>query len=186
METKYFFSKNLRLIVEKNDGGEKLFTIKNMDGTPYGNAGSLIASFRDHSSFWERCITKEEFDKRIAQFEFSRSPEAVAQRREVEKKRAEAERAAAKKEFEALAASGSPIPATYENIAIVLRWLNTQNWGTWTLPALSIGYSAQQYDCDGKIATTITLNRPIYVGGEPVSKFVHGAPHGHLLKYQRC
>ena len=49
------------------------------------------------------------------------------------------------------------IPATVENIKIVLTHLNEQNWGAWDLPRLSIGYSAHQYDCDGKIASTIKL-----------------------------
>lgn len=87
------------------------------------------------------------------------------------------------------------IPTTYRNISIVLRHLNEQNWGSWELPKMSIGYSCNQYDCDGKIATTMKLDQPIDITDytdspdslpEMVSMFQVGAPHGHLMKYRRC
>lgn len=80
-----------------------------------------------------------------------------------------------------------PIEATVENISILLKNLNKQNWGSWKLPSLTIGYKANQYDCEGKTATTITLDKPIsdedgFIANE--RKFVYGAPRGHLTKYQ--
>lgn len=81
-----------------------------------------------------------------------------------------------------------PIPATIENLQIVLRYLNTVNWGSWKLPVLTIGYSSNQYDCDGKTATTIKLDEPISDperGIENQTMFQHGAPRGHLKNYQR-
>ncbi|MDA3906505.1 MAG: hypothetical protein PF484_10565 [Bacteroidales bacterium] len=72
------------------------------------------------------------------------------------------------------------IPSTLENIKIVLQILNLQNWGTWKLPKMSIGYSAHQYDCDGKIASTIKFDFPI--DGE--TKFKVGGKNGHLNHYQ--
>lgn len=79
------------------------------------------------------------------------------------------------------------IETTYENIGIVLRYLNTQNWGGWKLPKMTIGYACHQYDCDGKIATTMKLDEAIEVyDGEKESMFQTGAPHGHLQKYCRC
>ena len=80
------------------------------------------------------------------------------------------------------------IPATVENIKIVLTHLNEQNWGNWDLPRLSIGYSAHQYDCDGKIASTIKLDKPISdpeYGIENETMFKVGGKKGHLTKYQR-
>lgn len=80
------------------------------------------------------------------------------------------------------------IPATVENIRTVLLHLNEQNWGGWTLPKMSIGYAAHQYDCEGKTATTIKLVEPISseeYGIENESMFVVGAPNGHLTNYQR-
>lgn len=67
----------------------------------------------------------------------------------------------------------------------LLRYLNTQNWGGWSLPKMTIGYECHQYDCDGKTATTIKLDEPIMVCGEMGKMFQYGAPHGHLIKYRR-
>jgi hypothetical protein len=88
---------------------------------------------------------------------------------------------------EALIAN-QPIPVTVENLRIIAKYLNMSNWGGWTLPKMTIGYSANQYDCDGKTATTITLDQPITdeeAGIFNESRFVVGAPKGHLNKYQR-
>lgn len=72
-----------------------------------------------------------------------------------------------------------------ETVGVLLRYLNTKNWGGWTLPKMSIGYACHQYDCDGKTATTIKLDEPIIVCGEMGTMFQVGAPHGHLTKYRR-
>lgn len=72
------------------------------------------------------------------------------------------------------------IPATLENIRIVLQYLNGMNWGGWKLPKMSIGYSAAQYDCDGVLASTMSFNSPI----EGQTKFKVGGKNGHLNKYQ--
>lgn len=72
------------------------------------------------------------------------------------------------------------IPSTIENIKIVLETLNNQNWGIWELPKMSIGYSAHQYDCEGSMATTMTLDQP--VDGD--YKFMVGGKRGHLTKYR--
>ena len=83
--------------------------------------------------------------------------------------------------------SEGPIEATVENIKLLLLWLNEQNWGSWTLPKLSIGYSAHQYDCEGVTATTIKLDKPISdeeYGIENETMFKVGGKRGHLNKYQ--
>lgn len=72
-----------------------------------------------------------------------------------------------------------------ETVGALLRYLNTQNWGLWHLPKMTIGYQCNQYDCDGKTATTIKLDQPIMVNDEPGTMFQVGAPHGHLMKYRR-
>lgn len=80
-----------------------------------------------------------------------------------------------------------PIPATCGNIKLIAKWLNNQNWGGWNLPTMTIGYSANQYDCDGVNATTITLNSPISDpdrGIENETKFKVGGKRGHLNKYK--
>lgn len=79
------------------------------------------------------------------------------------------------------------IQATVPNIRTLLLHLNEQNWGSWKLPTLSIGYSANQYDCDGKIASTIKLDKPISDkewGIENETKFKVGGKRGHLNNYR--
>ncbi len=103
---------------------------------------------------------------------------AVAMEREAERK---AER---KAEYERLF-SGEVTEANEETVGALLRYLNTKNWGGWDLPKMTIGYACHQYDCDGKIATTIKLDKPIMVADELGTMFQVGAPHGHLSKYRR-
>lgn len=81
--------------------------------------------------------------------------------------------------------NGDTVETTVENIRTLLRYLNDINWGVWQLPSMTIGYSCHQYDCDGKTATTIKLDRPIEYRGEKVTKFQYGAPSGHLRDYCR-
>lgn len=116
----------------------------------------------------------------------------------IEMKRKEdrlSESAALKEKYEAKRAAEwaaikdlAVIPATVDNIRIVLNHLNGSNWGGWNLPKMSIGYSAHQYDCDGIMAATITLDKPIScedMGITNQKKFMVGGKSGHLVKYQR-
>lgn len=80
---------------------------------------------------------------------------------------------------------GGVLESNPANICLLLEFLNTQNWGGWELPKMTIGYSCAQYDCDGKQATTIKLDEPIEYNGKLVSRFEVGAPHRHLMKYQK-
>jgi len=79
--------------------------------------------------------------------------------------------------------SGQTIEVTQENLIKVLYGLNQMNWGSWTLPTMTIGYSAHQYDCDGKTATTINLDQPINIDGQMISKFKTATNRGHLNEY---
>ena len=80
---------------------------------------------------------------------------------------------------------GGVLESNSGNIYLLLEYLNTQNWGGWDLPKMTIGYSCAQYDCDGKQATTIKLDEPIEYDDELFSKFEVGAPHRHLMKYKK-
>jgi len=86
-------------------------------------------------------------------------------------------------ECKELVKSGQIIESTEDNIRKVLYGLNEQNWGSWTLPKMTISYSANQYDCDGKTATTIRLASAILIDGEKVSKFKTATNRGHLNDY---
>lgn len=162
------------------------------------NAGSFIVNFGGVDALWGRLADKEE----LTAEEFG---VLVRQRAQAKKERQEAgfneavrrredRRAELEAEVKALLAdNGGVIPSTPDNVATVLHYLNTMNWGGWDLPKMSIGYTANQYDCDGRQATTMSLDVPInmaeYFGMDDdtclVSKFQTGAPHGHLGKYHR-
>lgn len=75
-----------------------------------------------------------------------------------------------------------------DQIAALLRELNSMNWGVWPpLPDIGVGYTANQYDCDGRQATTITLDKPISDqawGIKNQRRFKIGGKRGHLMKYQ--
>lgn len=79
-----------------------------------------------------------------------------------------------------------PVPATVENITAILRYYKMQGFVGDLLP-MTIGYSCNDYDCDGKYAVAIKLDRPITYNeeGEQSDRFVCGAPRGHLTKYTR-
>ena len=80
---------------------------------------------------------------------------------------------------------GDVLESNSSNIYLLLELLNTQNWGGWELPKMTIGYSCAQYDCDGKQATTIKLDEPIEYDGELLINFEVGAPLRHLTKYKK-
>ena len=187
METKYFFSKAWRLRVEwSGNDNDDMMCYNVHDGARDTSVGSLIMSFGSKSNFFAYCITKEQFDAREAAYIAATSPERMAEQRRKASEREAAIATQRKEAYEALVAAGLPIQTTYDNIGTVLRYLNTTNWGGWDLPAMTIGYRCNQYDCDGKQASTMILDKPIEVYGEMVDKFVVGAPHGHLTKYHRC
>lgn len=180
--TTFFFSSKLALEVNTNEDGT--LAITHTDGTPYQDAGCLIKSQGGIQAFLSHCIDKEEFDRRVNARAFSQSKEyrQIQAQRQAEK---EAERKAKWiSDYKALAAKG-PIEATAENIGIVLRYFRAQDTAMLNYPAMSVGYSANMYDCDGKLAAAMILDHPIDVDGEKVSRFVSGAPVGHLSKYYR-
>lgn len=78
------------------------------------------------------------------------------------------------------------IPATFDNVRLLLCWLNAQNWGFWHLPNLDVGYSCYQYATGrGGTATTIKLDEAIETPFNGwCKKFAHGAgtavPMGYL------
>lgn len=56
------------------------------------------------------------------------------------------------------------------------------------MPAMTIGYSAHQYDCEGYLATTIKLDELLSdekLGITNETMFKVGGKRGHLNKYIR-
>lgn len=79
-----------------------------------------------------------------------------------------------------------PVPATIENITAILEYYKMQGFVGDLLP-MTIGYSCNDYDCDGKYAVAMKLDKPIVVNeeGEMSDRIACGAPRGHLSKYYR-
>lgn len=188
METKYFISKKVSVSVVREvfEDDSIYLHLYNIDGSQFNNSAALIGSYGGVEGFWAACVSKDVFNQRLEARFRANSPERVKEREMRNAARRLAIEEARSIAFRDLLARGTPIPTTYETIGIVLRYLNTMNWGGWDLPPMTIGYRCNQYDCDGKQASTMILDEPIDVFGELIDKFVVGAPTGHLIKYHRC
>lgn len=179
MKKMYFTSKK-SFLVEQNPDGTLLIT-KTSTMKPLENAGSFIVSQGGIEAILSKCkeVTDEEFLEDRKQL-LMRNEQAKLRSQEL----ALANRKCHEDDYKAVF-NGSTVETTVENIRTLLRYLNDINWGVWQLPSMTIGYTCNQYDCDGKTATAITLDTPIEYCGEQVSQFQHGAPSGHLRHYHR-
>ncbi len=179
MKKMYFTSKK-SFLVEQNADGTLLIT-KTSTMKPLENAGSFIVSQGGIDAILAKC-------KEVTEEQFAEDRKQLLLRHEQAKQRSQELALANHKrhedEYNAVF-NGDVVETTVENIRILLRYLNDINWGVWQLPSMTIGYSCHQYDCDGKTATTIKLDRPIEYRGEQVSQFQYGAPSGHLRDYCR-
>lgn len=151
-------------------------------GDPIKNAGRFIMQLGGVEGVLARC---KEYIEEEWKAKLERDKAVRKAARENALAREEKYREQHEAEYRTLLAKSEVIETTPENIGIVLRYLNDYNWGSWTLPKMTIGYACHQYDCDGKQATTMTLDSPIEVDGEMMDKFQTGALGGHLTKYHR-
>lgn len=180
-----FISKSRVLDVKKNQDGSLL--ISNGDGKTIANAGSFINSMGGIGPFLNRCIQSE---KSALEIQKERDFKAVITQEERNKQK-EVNCMAAQQYKEIIVNSYNEllklpvIPSSVENISIVLHYLNMHNWGTWKLPKMEIGYSCNQYDCNGVAATVMVLDKPINYDGKIISRFEVGAPRGFLNKYTK-
>lgn len=165
-------------VVENQDGTLTITDLRK-NNEPIKNPGVLIVSMGGINGVLLRCeeISKEDYAEEIE----TRKIEKEKTTQKIAKDRLEWERQI-KSEFDE-AFSGGITESTIENITILLRYLNSVNWGTWHLPKMTIGYTCNQYDCNGKKATTIILNTPINYYGEMLTKFVIGGGPRHLMDY---
>ena len=183
MNTVFFVSKRLALKVEQNQDGTLTLTNYH-DGTPFANAGMLIKSTGSIDNFLAFCIDEEHAKARMEAQRICATPEY---RKEQARRSAQREALATIQHKAAFDALPRPIPATYDNIGVVLRYLRDQNYGTVDLPSMTIGYTFNMYDCDGKLAAAMVMDKDIFEDGENLGrKFQVGAPHGHLTKYTRA
>ena len=188
MKNLYYCTKKNVYLITKNDDGTLTFTPEAK------NAGAIIMQRGGISAFIDHCIEDERGFK-----EFVEDRELVAKKQKeyreaMRQQSANAEKEAVAKAYnEMLSKYGMSIgnidksvviEASVENLYVLMRYLRSISWGQWRLPSLSQEYSANQYDCDGKIAVTVILNDGITTeDGKVVKKLQYGAPMGHLSNY---
>ena len=193
MATKIFRTKRVIYRVEQNENGaldiyREYYSLKNMDfwkfdGRKFDNAGSLIITAGGIEGLLSQCEDVEDIRDIIGPL--NKAKVEIRRKAVAERERQAAEKAnAAEAEYKQLFA-GDVAETNAKTVYALLRYLNTQNWGLWRLPKMTIGYQCAQYDCDGKTATTIKLDEPIRVAGEMGTMFQYGAPRGHLTNYER-
>lgn len=194
MATKIFRTKRVIYRVEKNENGtldiyREYYSLKNMDhwekdGRPFQNAGSLIITAGGIDGLLSQCEDVEDIEAMIAELNVVKAE--IRRKANAERVRQQtAATSMTEDNYHRLFDGVEVVETKAETVYALLRYLNTQNWGVWSLPKMTIGYQCNQYDCDGKTATTIKLDQPISVGGRMGTQFVYGAPRGHLEKYER-
>ena len=151
-------------------------------GEPISNPGQFILQMGGIDAILARC---KEYTAAEWQAELEREVTAKLAAKEAAKQRAELLIKEREKAYHEVFQNGSVVETTPRNIYILLSYLNDHSWGSWQLPKMSIGYRCNQYDCDGKQATTITLDKAIDYDGRPTRLFEVGAPIRHLMRYQR-
>lgn len=152
------------------------------DGSPIKNAGMFINQQGGVSGLLGKCRDDDNLHERVAEFNegyAARCAEAIERKRKLDEER----EAMIKAEYNRVFFKDIT-ETNQESVSALIHYLNTMNWGMWRLPKMTIGYQCNQYDCDGKTATTIKLDAPINVNGEIGTMFETGAPFGHLTKYR--
>jgi hypothetical protein len=195
MNTKIYVSANYIYKVEMTGNEEKPLSITReygrcrgnqwyaMDNKECPNVGLFIKNLGGVESVLAACKEVEDLSAWVE--EHNAAAKEAHEKCHARAMAVQAEREAERRtEYERLF-SGEVTETNEETVGALLRYLNTQNWGLWHLPKMTIGYICNQYDCDGKQATTIKLDQPIMVCGEPGTMFQVGAPIGHLTKYRR-
>lgn len=175
----YYCTKKNVYQITKNDDGTVTFYPEDK------NAGMIIMQRGGVQGFLSACIEDERDYEAFCQ-DFQRIKEAKEEHRSyIRNQNAKVKAEAAKRYYLAMLEKyeGKAIDTTAENLRILMRYLQTINWGVWELPRLTQGYSANQYDCDGKTAVTITLDQGIESDGKIIRKLQYGAPIRYLPKY---
>lgn len=171
---------NAVYVVNLNEDG-KLTILK--DGKIFQDAGMLIKTLGGIESVLARCVeyTNEEWQAKLDTEKAERKA-----REEARSKREKEQHLMYKAEYEKVFGKGGIVEATYENVCVLLKYLHGINHGLWpNLPKMTIEYKCGQYDCDFVTATVISLNKPIEVDGEKISKLCIGGKPGFLLEYTK-
>lgn len=180
--------------VERTEDGKldlyrEYFSTKKMDawqhdGRKYDKAGLLIASAGGIGAFLSLCEDVEDIEQTVKELNAVKEATRLAAKLAA-MKQAQRQKEAAENDFRQHFEGKEVTETNAVTVYTLLRYLNTQNWGTWALPKMDIGYSCHQYNCEGRTATTIKLDKPIKVAGRYGTMFQYGAPFGHLTGYER-
>ena len=167
-----------------------LDVVVNNDGTititcnhePINNPGQFIHQMGGINAVLTRCkeYTAAEWQAELEREQSAKLAAKVAARQRCEQLIKEHELA-----YHEVFGIGDVVETTPKTIYILLSYLNDISWGSWVLPKMSIGYRCNQFDCDGKQATTITLDKAIDYDGRPTRCFDVGAPIRHLVRYRK-
>ena len=165
-------------VVVNNDG---TITIT-CEGKPINNPGQFVLQMGGIDAVLRRCkeYTAAEWQAELEREQSAKLAAKVAARQRCEQLIKEHELA-----YHEVFGVGDVVETTPRTIYILLSYLNDNSWGSWKLPKMSIGYRCNQYDCDGKQATTITLDKAIDYDGRPTRLFEVGAPIRHLTRFQK-
>ena len=188
MKNLYYCTKKNVYLITKNDDGTLTFFPEEK------NAGAIIMQRGGIQQFLTHCIE----DSR-QYVDFKNDVQLIKQKQReyrdaMRLQNADAEKTAVANAYKAMLANygmsiGSidksiAIPATRDNLYTLMRYLRTIPLSQWQLPTLSQGYTANQYDCEGKIAVTITLSEGLLSDDlKIIKKLQYGAPMGHLTNY---
>lgn len=175
--TKIFRTKKDVYTVDINEQG--FITLRDiLNGGVFKGTASLIAQRGGRENFLALC---EDGDPEAIKAEIKAERRAKAAAKAQTATQDDEMLAAAREMVTEAYKNGTVIESTIDNIKSLLRYLNSMNWGMWQLPKMSVGYSCNQYGCDGKTATTIILDEPVEGG----TRYVFGAPVGHINGYAR-
>ena len=187
MNLYYCTKKNVYQITKNGDGTVTFFPEEK-------NAGAIIMQRGGIQGFLANCIE----DARSYD-EFKNDVQLVKQKQReyrdaMRLQNADAEKTAVANAYNAMLANygmsigdidrSIEIDTTKENLYTLMRYLRTIPLSMWQLPKLSQCDTANQYDCEGKIAVTITLNHGLLSDDlKIIKKLQYGAPMGHLTNY---
>ena len=147
------------------------------------NAGQLIIQNGGISDFLAKCVDDErDYHDVAASFYKAIDDERKAK----EKRKAEREdmlRTQYLKDYTALTGKYDTIPATIENLRIVMHYLNSMKFGLWRLPKMDKAYSAKQYQHGSGTITTLTFAEGFSLHGEAWRKFKCGCAENVMPQY---
>lgn len=177
MKYKYLITNTQILQVFTNPDGTLLLTKDGINSIP--NAGHFIVSAGGKESLLARCVELDMCLEEVIKMVKEERTILREQRQISFLKFAEKHNKKIKDDFDRLMTLNI-IDTTEENVAIILRYFNSMNWGVWPkLPKMSVSYKINQYSTSrgSNTATAISFKdgRKFAVGCGPrdLPKYVH-------------